>query len=99
MRAILAVALLLAAAAALAEPSSSRLFQDGRGSCAGSSGSSTSFTDRDGRFDGSDPQQRRHDQILRQEWALHRLGNQHDATPMTTRVETMAAFAKSWQNE
>jgi hypothetical protein len=94
MRAILAVALLLAATAALAEPSSSRLFQDGRGS-----GSSTSFTDRDGRFDGSDPQQRRHDQILRQEWALHRLGNQHDATPMTTRVETMAAFAKSWQNE
>jgi hypothetical protein len=53
MRAILAVALLLAATAALAEPSSSRLFQDGRGSCAGSSGSSTSFTDRDGRFDGS----------------------------------------------
>ena len=96
MRAILAVALLLAATAALAEPSSSRLFQDGRGSCAGSS---TSFTDRDGRFDGSDPQQRRHDQILRQERALHRLGNQHDATPMTTRVETMAAFAKSWQNE
>ena len=36
MRAILAVALLLAATAALAEPSSSRLFQDGRGSCAGS---------------------------------------------------------------
>lgn len=51
-----AVALVLTATAAFAEPSLSRSFYDNRGSFAGSSvtrGNATSVYDRNGRFDGT----------------------------------------------
>jgi hypothetical protein len=56
MKYLLTLALTLVVTNANAEPSTSRSFYDGKGSFAGSSttnGNSTSFTDRNGRFDGT----------------------------------------------